>query len=590
MVGKGFFFVFLECLLILSFFSLIARLAVGQVVYVDVTVSQAKIMLYTDPSLVLLDVRNQSEYDAGHIRNAKLIPLWNLTQNLGELDKTDEILVYCAAGARSTNASSILASNGFSHIYNILEGINGWIATAYPVYVNYTSTYASYSSVQAAINNATDDRTIYVGTGFYNETLSVSRPMTLVGENARSTIITSTATVLNVEADNVSISDLTVRYTGCACFGYTSVNVTNGKNVNISDNIIISDDFGIRVVGASGAIVADNNVTHAGDVSIVVLDSSEVSVYGNDMKALSGIEIQNCTGSVFSRNAILSLDTGIFIATSYGDTFSYNNVTSTGLVGFSITSSYNNSFFDNDVYSPKYGVLIWTSYNNTIFHNNFLGNGSQVLNFKVLNNNSTNLWDDGVEGNYWSNRSGVDADLNGIGDTPYIMNPTDRDNYPLMGRFYSFSASLNQTVDVVSNSSIDDFGYVESNRTILLQVSNASANETVGFCRVRIPHSLMEPSNGSISVVVDNGQTPVLFLNSTLYDDGTSRWIYFTYQQSSHSVSIIQTVPEFPIFIVLALFMIAAVAAAAYKRNRIRCNLQISLSDYRKQIARCAKL
>jgi hypothetical protein len=194
------------------------------------------------------------------------------------------------------------------------------------------------------------------------------------------------------------------------------------------------------------------------------------------------------------------------------------------------------------------------------------------------------LWDDGVEGNYWSNYTGVDTDLNGIGDTPYIMNPTDRDNYPLMGPFYSINTPLNQTVDVVSSSSIDDFEYVEFNNTIMLHVTNTSTNEAVGFCRVRIPHSLMEPSNGSISVVIDSGQTPVLFLNNTLYDDGTSRWIYFTYQQSTHSVSIIQTIPEFPIFLILAPLMITTVVAAAYRRSHIRCNSRISLSGYRKQI------
>jgi parallel beta-helix repeat protein len=546
-------FLILAVLLIVFVSSFVVKPAVAQT-YTDVTVSQAKTMIDTNPSLVLLDVRNQSEYDTGHIRNAKLIPVWNLTQNLDQLNINDDILVYCSTGVRSANASQILASNGFLHVYNMLEGIDGWMAAGYPVYVE-------YSSLQAAIDNTTEGQTLYVSTGVYNECLSVNQPITLVGENASTTIINGTATVLNVNADNVSISDVTIQYAGCACFGYASVNATNCQNINVTDNIIISDDFGIRVVGASGAIVADNDVTHAGDAPIVVSDSSAVSVFDNDMTAMEGIEIENCTQSSFSNNTIVSNEAGIYIEEAYGDTVLGNNV-SYGLVGLSISSCSNSSFVDNDISSSSPGLFIEQSYNNSFFHNNFLGNGSEVLCY----DNSTNFWDNGFEGNFWSNYAGVDANHDGIGDTPHIINSGNRDNYPLMGMFQSFSTSLNYNVDVVSNSTINEFEYLESTRTIMLQVSNTTANQTIGFCRISIPHSLINPTNGPISVVIDNGQTQVLFLNNTLYDNGTNRWIYFTYPQSTHEILI---APELPTLLILPLFVITIVmATATYMRKR----------------------
>jgi nitrous oxidase accessory protein len=567
MTGKALVFLFFAFLLVLSSSSSILRPAVAQI-YVDVTVSQAKEMIDTHLSLVILDVRNQSEYDTWHIRNAKLIPVWNLTQNLDELNKNDEILVYCRAGARSANASATLASNGFLHVYNMLEGINGWIAASYQVYVK-------YASIQAAIENATSGQAIYVSSGFYNESLTVDRPMTLVGENASTTIINASTTVITMNADNVSISDFTIQYVGCACYGYSSVNVTNGQNLNVTSNIISSDDFGIRSVGAKGVVVAHNTVTHSGDASIVVLSSFEVSVFENDLTGMGGIEIDNSTKSVFSSNTVLaSARAGIFIGESHDNTFFNNNVSAISLMGLSISSAYNNTFFDNDISSGNYGVFIWQSSNNSIFHNSFLENGSPVL----CQDNSTNLWDNGLEGNYWSNYTGLDADSNGIGDTPYIINasnplitgPTVQDNYPLMGLFYSFNTSANNDVGVVSNSSIEDFEYVESNRTIMLRVSNTTAHQTAGFCRISIPHSLINPYNGSISVVIDNGQTPVLFLNNTLYDDGTNRWIYFIYPQSTHSIGIISVVPEFSASLILALFMIGTVTIVAiYKRKHV---------------------
>jgi parallel beta-helix repeat protein len=554
MAGRTLLFVFLAFLLVVCFSSLIVRPAVAQV-YTDLTVTQSKEMIGTDPFLVILDVRNQSEYDTRHIRNAMLIPVWNLTQNLDELNKNDEILVYCAAGARSANASSILVANGFLHVYNMLEGINGWVTAGYPVYIK-------YASIQAAIESATAGQTLYVSAGLYNESLTVVRPITLVGENASTTTINASTTVMNVGADNVSVSDFMIQYTGCACYGYSSVNVTNSQNVKVTDNIISSDDFGIRVTGARAIIVVGNNVTHGGDASIVVLDSSEVSVFRNYLTARGGIHIDNSNDSAFWDNTILSDLAGIFIAESRSVTVFDNNVTSNSLIGFSISDCTGDSFYGNNVFSNgPYIVYTWHAYNNSIFDNCFLGNS------QVLNHNSSNFWDNDLEGNYWSNYTGADTGNDGIGDTPYIIDTTNRDNHPLMGLFHSYATSLNYTVNVVSNSTINDVEYVESNRTIVLQVSNTTADQTVGFCRISIPHYLIDPYNGSISVVIDNGQTPVLFLNNTLYDDGTYRWIYFTYPQSTHSISVVS---EFPVFLILAAFMIVTViAATAYRRRRI---------------------
>ena len=45
---------------------------------------------------------------------------------------------------------------------------------------------------------------------------------------------------------------------------------------------------------------------------------------------------------------------------------------------------------------------------------------------------SVNIWDNGFEGNYWDNYNGTDGDGNGIGDTPYIINENNQDNYPLV--------------------------------------------------------------------------------------------------------------------------------------------------------------
>jgi rhodanese-related sulfurtransferase len=99
----------------------------------DVTVEEASNLIADKPNLVILDVRTQSEYDDGHIEGAILIPVQELPDRLDELDQSDELLVYCRTGNRSSSAVEILGEAGFSKIYHMSDGITEWISEGYPV-------------------------------------------------------------------------------------------------------------------------------------------------------------------------------------------------------------------------------------------------------------------------------------------------------------------------------------------------------------------------------------------------------------------------------------------------------------------------
>ncbi|HIP28116.1 MAG TPA: rhodanese-like domain-containing protein [Sulfurovum sp.] len=92
----------------------------------SIDAKQAIRLIDTDDNITLLDVRTIAEYKQGHLRDATLIPVQALAQNLGMLkqDKNKKILVYCATGNRSISASRILEKNGFTPI-NIQGGIMG---------------------------------------------------------------------------------------------------------------------------------------------------------------------------------------------------------------------------------------------------------------------------------------------------------------------------------------------------------------------------------------------------------------------------------------------------------------------------------
>jgi len=62
---------------------------------------------------LILDVRSQAEFDAGHVPGAVLIPHDQLAGRLSELDRDDWVLVYCKTGRRAGIAEKLLAENGF---------------------------------------------------------------------------------------------------------------------------------------------------------------------------------------------------------------------------------------------------------------------------------------------------------------------------------------------------------------------------------------------------------------------------------------------------------------------------------------------
>lgn len=73
----------------------------------------------------IIDVRSEAEYEAGHIGNAKNIPLESLKERMGELDKSEVHYVYCQFGLESLMASVILMKHGFKNIINVKKGYEG---------------------------------------------------------------------------------------------------------------------------------------------------------------------------------------------------------------------------------------------------------------------------------------------------------------------------------------------------------------------------------------------------------------------------------------------------------------------------------
>ena len=95
--------------------------------YQQITQETAKEMMDTQEVLIL-DVREQHEYDGGHIPGAVLLPVGTITKDTAYaiIDDLDTVvLVYCRSGNRSKTASQALVDLGYTNIYEF-GGINTW--------------------------------------------------------------------------------------------------------------------------------------------------------------------------------------------------------------------------------------------------------------------------------------------------------------------------------------------------------------------------------------------------------------------------------------------------------------------------------
>ena len=285
------------------------------------------------------------------------------------------------------------------------------------------------------------------------------------------------------------------------------------------------------------------------------------------MNNTHGIDLRYSTNNTIVGNNITSnKDTGIFLEYSSNNTITQNNITAskyTAGIDF-YTSSSNNTITENNITNNKYGIILSnSSSNNTIFHNSFINNTSQVYTYS-----STNTWDNGYPsgGNYWSDYIVVANDTcsgpfqdeigsDGIGDTVYIIDANNTDNYPLMGMFSDFNATSEHHIQTICNSTISDFQF---NGTVI-SFNASGENGTSGFCRICVPTTLM---NDTYKVFVNGTEIPHTLLPCS---NSTHNYLYFTYSHSTQEVIII---PEFPSLLILSLFMMATLLAViVYKRK-----------------------
>ena len=94
----------------------------------DISALQAVQLLSHEPGTVIVDVREDKEYQSGHIPDSIHIPLSALNGRVDELNKYKDkhIILSCRSGSRSGRACSILKKHGFENVHNLSGGVMAW--------------------------------------------------------------------------------------------------------------------------------------------------------------------------------------------------------------------------------------------------------------------------------------------------------------------------------------------------------------------------------------------------------------------------------------------------------------------------------
>lgn len=282
------------------------------------------------------------------------------------------------------------------------------------------------------------------------------------------------------KVENGAIKNCTITKNDNGIYLYYT-NRTTINNNNLSNN-----SFGIYFRDTSNYNLIVNNSFFNCEGGIYISYHSSNNTISNNTASDNGVCIYCSEDSSYNyilnntliNNSAIDPEDGgaaIVIYESNYNTILYNNA-SNNSYGIAVGGSNNNTILNNTVANNFYGLYMWYTASNVLYHNAFINNSNQFFG----ESNNYNIWNSSypIGGNYWSDyighdiESGIDQDRpgsDGFGDTPYSVDSTNQDRYPLIS-----PEAKNDIIKPTSRLDNISSNWVKSIPVIL----NATANDT----------------------------------------------------------------------------------------------------------------
>jgi parallel beta-helix repeat protein len=216
------------------------------------------------------------------------------------------------------------------------------------------------------------------------------------------------------------------------------------RTIKALGTIYIQADGSIKPPEATISSLDNVTYTLTGDVndsivikrSNIVIDGTYHIVRGDGTG--NGFTMQDVVNVTVKNVRIEGCFDGIQLFNSSDNIITSNTVIGSSYEGVGVYYSSDNTVVDNNITNNQIAIAFYNSSNNSVFHNGFVNNA-----YQVYVESSINTWDNGYPagGNYWSNYMGLDmcegqyqneTGIDGIGDTAFTIDSSNKDRYPLM--------------------------------------------------------------------------------------------------------------------------------------------------------------